>query len=61
MCAICILKRRRREREESARIAKGNIGSDDDGHAREINQKVWYELIDNLCFICEEMCLEIGK
>lgn len=40
LCAICVLKRRRREREENARIAKGNFGTGGDMHAKEFKQEV---------------------
>jgi hypothetical protein len=40
LCAICVLKRRRKEREENDRIAKGNFGSGGDKHAREFKQEV---------------------
>ncbi|KAJ4717439.1 putative Bromodomain-containing protein [Melia azedarach] len=36
LCAICVLKRRKREREESARIAKGQIGV---AEAQELKQE----------------------
>lgn len=40
LCAICVLKRRRKEREETARIAKGAFGSGGDKHVRELKQEV---------------------
>ena len=41
LCAICVLKRRRREREENARLAKGNFGSGGDKLAKGFKQEVW--------------------
>ncbi|KAI4296186.1 hypothetical protein L6164_036164 [Bauhinia variegata] len=39
LCAICVLKRRRKEREENARIAKGNVGFGGDKLAKEYKQE----------------------
>lgn len=39
LCAICVLKRRRREREENARLAKGHIGATDNNYAQETKQE----------------------
>ncbi|KDP42438.1 hypothetical protein JCGZ_00235 [Jatropha curcas] len=39
LCAICVLKRRRREREENARLAKGQIGVSDNKLAQESKQE----------------------
>lgn len=41
LCAICVLKRRRKEREENDRIAKGNFGSGSDNHGRDFKQEVF--------------------
>jgi hypothetical protein len=41
LCAICVLKRRRREREENDRIAKGNFGSASNNHGRDFKQEVF--------------------
>lgn len=43
LCAICVLKRRRREREENARIAKGSFCGDK--LAKELRQEVWHRFI----------------
>lgn len=40
LCAICVLKRRRREREENARLAKGHIGATDNNYTEETQQEV---------------------
>ena len=40
LCAICVLKRRRREREENARLAKGHIGATDNSYTEETQQEV---------------------
>lgn len=40
LCAICVLKRRRREREENDRIAKSQNGADDDKLDRDLKQEV---------------------
>ncbi|XP_030503612.2 uncharacterized protein LOC115718926 [Cannabis sativa] len=39
LCAICVLKRRRREREENDRIAKGQIGGSDNNLSQELKQE----------------------
>ncbi|KAK7854023.1 hypothetical protein CFP56_033757 [Quercus suber] len=39
LCAICVLKRRRREREENARLAKGHIGATDNNYTEETQQE----------------------
>ncbi|KAF2319963.1 hypothetical protein GH714_021075 [Hevea brasiliensis] len=39
LCAICVLKRRRRECEENARLAKGQIGGADNKLAQELKQE----------------------
>ncbi|KAF7842786.1 bromodomain testis-specific protein [Senna tora] len=39
LCAICVLKRRRKEREENARLAKGNVGAGGDKLAKEIKEE----------------------
>lgn len=44
LCAICVLKRRRREREENARLTKGQIGVSDNELGQEFKQEV------QLCF-----------
>lgn len=41
LCAICVLKRRRKEREENARIARSNFGSGGDKHANEFKHEVF--------------------
>lgn len=40
LCAICVLKRRRKEREENARLAKGLTGASDNNYAQETKQEV---------------------
>ena len=40
LCAICVLKRRRREREENERIAMGQIGASDNNLPQELKQEV---------------------
>lgn len=40
LCAICVLKRRRREREENARLAKGHVGATDNNYTEETQQEV---------------------
>ncbi|KAG5229182.1 transcription factor GTE [Salix suchowensis] len=39
LCAICVLKRRRREREENARLTKGQIGDADNELGQESKQE----------------------
>ncbi|XP_011028343.1 PREDICTED: transcription factor GTE11 isoform X1 [Populus euphratica] len=39
LCAICVLKRRRREREENARLSKGQIGVSDNELGQEFKQE----------------------
>ncbi|CAK7357121.1 unnamed protein product [Dovyalis caffra] len=39
LCAICVLKRRRREREENARLGKGQIGVTDNELVQEFKQE----------------------
>ncbi|XP_048324517.2 uncharacterized protein LOC107412569 isoform X1 [Ziziphus jujuba] len=39
LCAICVLKRRRREREENDRIAKSQTGADDNKLGRDLKQE----------------------
>ncbi|KAI5356341.1 PREDICTED: bromodomain-containing [Prunus dulcis] len=39
LCAICVLKRRRREREENARIAKSQHGASDNNLTHELKQE----------------------
>ncbi|KAF9690298.1 hypothetical protein SADUNF_Sadunf01G0181000 [Salix dunnii] len=39
LCAICVLKRRRREREENARLTKGQVGDADNELAQESKQE----------------------
>ncbi|XP_062177806.1 uncharacterized protein LOC133882613 isoform X1 [Alnus glutinosa] len=39
LCAICVLKRRRKEREENARLAKGLTGAGDNNYAQETKQE----------------------
>ncbi|XP_062083831.1 uncharacterized protein LOC133790259 [Humulus lupulus] len=39
LCAICVLKRRRREREENDRIAKGQIGASDNNLSQELKHE----------------------
>ncbi|KAL5567352.1 hypothetical protein UlMin_030516 [Ulmus minor] len=39
LCAICVLKRRRREREENARIATGQIGVSDNNLPQDFKQE----------------------
>lgn len=41
LCAICVLKRRRKEREENDRIAKGNFGPGGDKRVRDFKQEVF--------------------
>jgi hypothetical protein len=41
LCAFCVLKHRRKEREENDRIAKGKFVSGGYKHAREFKQEVF--------------------
>ena len=40
LCAICVLKRRRKEREENARLAKGLVGASDNNYPLDNKQEV---------------------
>ncbi|GAV90210.1 Bromodomain domain-containing protein [Cephalotus follicularis] len=39
LCAICVLKRRKREREENSRISRVQIGGVDNNHAQEVKHE----------------------
>jgi hypothetical protein len=47
LCAICVLKHRRKDQKENVRIAKGKFASGGYKHAREFKQEVfqWFMLM----------------
>lgn len=45
LCAICVLKRRRREREENARIAKSQTEGGDNNLSPEFKQEVSLKIL----------------